>query len=233
MTYFYDLGGFKLNLTWSPVWYWIVLTLFEDMMYYWEHRFDHYVRFFWAMHVTHHSSNEYNLSVGFRSSVFQPLYRIAYFLPIAFLGFRAEDIMFTYAWTQILGVLVHTQTVGKMWAPIEWLFATPSHHRVHHACNVRYLDKNMGMLLIIWDRLFGTFAKEDPNYEPIRYGLTTPLQTYHPLKLVFHEWVNIKNDLKKSKKLKDRWMYLFGPPGWSHDGSTHTSAQLRAKEAKG
>jgi sterol desaturase/sphingolipid hydroxylase (fatty acid hydroxylase superfamily) len=233
LNYFCDLGGFKLYENLNPIVYWVSLTILEDFMYYLEHLLDHTSRFFWAIHVTHHSSEEYNLSVGFRSSVFQPLYRFIFFLPLAFIGFRAEDIMFTYAWTQIWGVLVHTQSVKKLWWPIENIFTTPSHHRVHHASNVRYLDRNMGMFLIVWDKMFGTYADEDSNYQPIKYGLTSNLSKVDPVNVVFHEWKNIFHDMKKSPKLKVKLMYIFGPPGWSHDGSTHTSDELRALEASG
>lgn len=229
--FFYEWGGLPLDTLIHPVLYWILLIIFEDFMYYWEHRIDHTSRFFWAVHVTHHSSEEYNFSVGFRSSVFQPLYRFIYFIPIALAGFRPEDIMFTYAFTQIWGILVHTQTIKKMWAPVEAIFTTPSHHRVHHASNVRYLDRNMGMLLIVWDKIFGTFTPEDDQYQPIKYGLTTNLKEHGPVTLVFHEWANIWKDVKKAPGLKNKLMYIFGPPGWSHDGSTLTSNQLREKEA--
>jgi sterol desaturase/sphingolipid hydroxylase (fatty acid hydroxylase superfamily) len=207
--------------------YWTILFLAEDFMYYWLHRIDHYCRFFWAVHVTHHSSEEYNLTVGFRSSVFQPLYRFIYFIPLSFLGFKGIDVMFMYSATQIFGILVHTQTVGKL-GILEYFMVTPSHHRVHHASNVRYLDKNMGMVLIIWDKLFGTFQGEDDK-DPVKYGLTTNINTYHPGKMVFHEWLNIFKDLRKKTPLKAKFMYVFGPPGWSHDGSTKTSSQLRAE----
>lgn len=207
--------------------YWTLLFFTEDFMYYWLHRIDHYCRFFWAVHVTHHSSEEYNLTVGFRSSVFQPLYRFIYFIPLSFLGFKGMDIMFIYSATQIFGILVHTQTVGKL-GFLEYFMVTPSHHRVHHASNVRYLDKNMGMVLIIWDKLFGTFQKEEDK-DPVKYGLTTNIKTYHPGKMVFHEWINIFKDLRKKCSVKDKLLYVFGPPGWSHDGSTKTSSQLRAE----
>jgi sterol desaturase/sphingolipid hydroxylase (fatty acid hydroxylase superfamily) len=207
--------------------YWTLLFFAEDIMYYWLHRIDHYCRFFWAVHVTHHNSEEYNLTVGFRSSVFQPLYRFVYFIPLSLLGFKGIDIMFIYSATQIFGILVHTQTIGKL-GFLEYFMVTPSHHRVHHASNVRYLDKNMGMVLIIWDKLFGTFQKEEDN-DPVKYGLTTNIKTYHPGKMVFHEWINIFKDLKKKCSIKDKLLYVFGPPGWSHDGSTKTSSQLRAE----
>lgn len=209
----------------NPFVYWGILLITQDFMFYWLHRIDHYCRVFWAVHVTHHSSEEYNLTVGFRSSVFQPLYRFIYFIPLALFGFKGIDIMFIYSATQIYGILIHTQTVDKL-GFLEYFMSTPSHHRVHHASNVLYLDKNMGMVFIIWDKLFGTFKAEDKN-EKVVFGLTENIKTYHPIKMVFHEWINIINDLKKPSNLKAKFMYLFGPPGWSHDGSKKTSRQLR------
>lgn len=135
--------------------------------------------------------------------------------------------MFMYAATQIFGILVHTQAIGKL-GVLEYIIVTPSHHRVHHGSNIKYLDKNMGMLLIIWDKLFGTFQPEEED-EKVRYGLTTNIGTYNPVKMVFHEWRNILKDLKKGPTFKAKMMYVFGPPGWSHDGSTKTSSQLRAE----
>lgn len=225
LNYFYQFHFIDLSL-W-PVLYWTVLILSEDFMFYWLHRVDHYCRLFWAVHVTHHSSEEFNLTVGFRSSVFQPLYRFIYFIPIALMGFKGIDIMFAYAATQIFGILSHTQTIGKL-GILEYILVTPSHHRVHHGSNVRYLDKNMGMFLIIWDKLFGTF-QEEIETDPVKYGLTSNLKSHDPFTLVFHEWKTIFSDLiTKKAPLKAKLMYVFGPPGWSHDGSTKTSAQLRA-----
>jgi sterol desaturase/sphingolipid hydroxylase (fatty acid hydroxylase superfamily) len=223
--YFYQFKFTAIDKSIHPILYWSVLVLAEDFMFYWMHRVDHYCRFFWAVHVTHHSSEEFNLTVGFRSSVFQPLYRFVWFIPIALVGFDPLDIMFMYAATQIYGILIHTKTVGKL-GPLEWVLSTPSHHRVHHASNIKYLDKNMGMILIIWDRVFGTFAKEE---EEVVYGLTTNIKTYNPITMVFHEWKAIYDDLKKQTSLKNKFMYVFGPPGWSHDGSRKTSSQLRAE----
>jgi sterol desaturase/sphingolipid hydroxylase (fatty acid hydroxylase superfamily) len=225
LNYFYRFHILDLSI--MPIIYWTVLVILEDFMYYWLHRIDHYCRFFWAVHVTHHNSEEFNLTVGFRSSVFQPLYRFVYFIPIALMGFKGIDIMFAYSATQIFGILVHTQSIHKL-GFLEYIIVTPSHHRVHHGSNVRYLDKNMGMFLIIWDKLFGTFQAEEKS-DPVKYGLTTNITTYHPITMVFHEWKNIFKDLKKKVSLKTKLMYVFGPPGWSHDGSTKTSSQLRAE----
>ena len=204
--------------------YWIVLLIAEDFLFYILHYVDHYVRFFWAVHVTHHSSDEYNLTVGFRSSVFQPLYRLFYFIPLAFFGFKPLDVMFMYSITQIYGILIHTQFVGRL-GFIEWFMATPSHHRVHHGKNPIYLDKNMGMVFIVWDKLFGTFQREDDTVK-IEYGLTKPLEKTNPVIIVFHEWEEILNDLKKPVTFKIKLKYIFGRPGWSHDGSRKTSKQL-------
>jgi len=224
--YFYQFKFTEINKAAHPFLYWTVLLIAQDFLFYWLHRVDHYCRLFWAVHVTHHSSEEFNLTVGFRSSVFQPLYRFVYFIPLSFFGFDPLDVMFMYAATQIFGILIHTKTVGKL-GFLEWFMSTPSHHRVHHASNVKYLDKNMGMVFIIWDRLFGTFEEEK---EEVVYGLTTNLESYNPLNMVFHEWINIYKDLTKTKApLKAKIMYVFGPPGWSHDGSRKTSAQLRAE----
>ncbi len=231
LSFFYDHRFF--NGPAEPWVYWITLLVFEDFMYYWLHRMDHVCRLFWATHVTHHSSPQFNLTVGFRSSVMEPLYRFLYFIPIALCGFRPIDIAFIYAATQIWGILVHTEKIGKLgW--LEYFLVTPSHHRVHHGSNVKYLDKNMGMFLIIWDKLFGTFQPEltAESYQPIRYGLTKPLEKEDPYHIVFHEWISIGRDIsQKGLRFRDRWNYLFGPPGWSHDGSTHTSDELRKMEA--
>lgn len=212
--------------------YWLMLLLAEDFLYYWLHRFDHEIRLFWAVHVTHHSSEHMNFTVGFRSSVFQPLYRFIYFIPLALCGFKPLDIVFIYSATQIWGIFVHTELIGKMgW--LEHILVTPSHHRVHHASNPKYLDRNMGMFLIIWDQLFGTFQPElpDEEYQPKKYGLTKPVEKETPLTIIFHEWENIGHDLsRKDIGWKEKWNYVFGPPGWSHDGSRQTSEELRQSE---
>jgi Sterol desaturase len=216
----------------NPILYWVILLLFEDFMYYWLHRVDHYCRLFWATHFTHHSSSKFNLTVGFRSSVLEPLYRFIYFIPIAWLGFQPIDIVFIYSATQIWGILVHTEKINKM-GFLEHILVTPSHHRVHHGSNPKYLDKNMGMFLIIWDKLFGTFQEELPaeKYQPIQYGLTKPMEKKDPVNLVLYEWKNIYKDVtQKNLTFKQRLGYIFGPPGWSHDGSRQTSEELRLQE---
>lgn len=197
----------------NPVLYWVCLLLAEDFMYYWLHRFDHEVRFFWAIHVTHHSSDTFNFTVGFRSSVFQPLYRFFYFIPLAVVGFRPIDIAFIYSATQIWGIFVHTQLIKKMgW--LEYFLVTPSHHRVHHGQNDQYIDRNMGMFLIIWDKLFGTF---EPEGEKVVYGVTKPPTSNRPDEMIFHEFRNMLRDVRQAPDLYSKWMYVFGRPGWRHD----------------
>jgi sterol desaturase/sphingolipid hydroxylase (fatty acid hydroxylase superfamily) len=193
--------------------YWTALFLLQDLAYYVLHYVDHHCRLFWAVHVTHHSSEEFNLTTGFRSSVFQPVYRTLYFLPIAWLGFEPLDILFMYAATQIYGSLIHTERIRSMgW--LEHVLVTPSHHRVHHASNGRYLDKNMGMCLILWDRLFGTFQAELPE-EPVRYGLTKKIENRGPVNIVLHEWKDMWKDVSHSSlPWRKRLGYILRGPGW-------------------
>jgi sterol desaturase/sphingolipid hydroxylase (fatty acid hydroxylase superfamily) len=186
----------ELDQPWA---YWTVLLVGQDFLFYWLHRIDHSCRLFWAVHATHHSSAEFNLTVGVRPSVLQPVYRFAWFLPLALLGGRPEDVLFAYSVTQLYGVLVHTQHVGHL-GPLEWVMVTPSHHRVHHGSNPQYLDKNFGMLLIVWDRLFGTFEKEG---EEVRFGLSGQQPaTANPVRAIVGEWAAIGNGLRQSETLR-------------------------------
>lgn len=223
--------------------YWFVAFIGQDFLYYVHHYVDHHSRFFWAVHVTHHNSGFYNLTTGFRSPVFQPLYRFMFLVPLILAGIEPLHIMFAYAMNQNYGTLCHTNFIkpnnrkgiaGFLLRIWEYIFVTPSHHRVHHASNLKYLDKNMGMFLIIWDRIFGTFQKEltEEEYEKLEYGLTKPLDDKGPINILFHEWKDIFSDFflnKKDLPLGIRLKYVFMPPGWSHDGSTQTSKQIQAE----
>ncbi len=195
------------------VFYWILLFLLQDLAFYTMHYLDHRIRLFWAVHVTHHSSTEFNFSVGLRSSVFEPIYRFAYFIPLALIGLQPLDIFFVFSLTQLYGVFIHTQLINKL-GFLEYFMATPSHHRVHHGQNPEYIDKNMGMFLIIWDRLFGTFT---PETVPVQYGITKPPKNESPVHLITHEFENIWSDLKQAPDLRAKLMYIFGPPGWRHN----------------
>lgn len=196
----------------NVVLYWILLFLLQDLSFYIMHFVDHKVRLFWAVHVTHHSSEEFNLGVGFRSSVFEPLYRFLYFIPIVLLGFASLDIFFVFSITQLYGIFIHTQYINRL-GFLEWFMATPSHHRVHHGKNPQYIDRNMGMFLIVWDRLFGTFT---PEKEPVIYGITKPPKTDRPDEVILHEFRNMMQDVKQAPDMKSKLMYIFGPPGWQH-----------------
>ena len=209
--------------------YWAAAIILTDLVYWFVHWMSHMVRFFWAVHTVHHSSEKYNITVGFRSSVFEPLYRFLFFVPLGFLGFEAADIVLAFAIQQLYGSIIHTELIRRI--PVwDWLFVSPSHHAVHHASNPRYLDKNMGMILIVWDKIFGTFEPEDDKYDKIKYGLTTNLNTYNPGTVLFKEWKQMWQDVKTAPGLRNKFMYVFGPPGWSHDGSRKTSLQLRMEE---
>ncbi len=216
-------------LTYYPVAAWVLVFLGQDFCFYWLHRAEHYSRMLWAVHSNHHSSEKYNFTVALRSSVLQPFYRFLFYIPVAFMGFDGLTIMFMYAVNQFYQFFLHTETIGKLPGWYEAIFVTPSHHRVHHASNVLYLDKNMGQVLIIWDKLFGTFQSES---EKPRYGLTKNVGSYNLLKVIFGEWPKIIQDMSKPGPIKQKFNYLIKAPGWSHDGSSKTSEQLRAEQKK-
>ena len=205
--------------------YWFALFLLQDFAYYVLHYVDHHCRFFWATHVTHHSSLHFNFTTGFRASVFQPFYRMFYFAPLALAGFQPADILVMYAAMQILGTFVHNDRCGTL-GPLELVFVTPSHHRVHHASNPRYLDKNIGMTLIVWDRLFGTFVAEDPR-DPVRYGITRPVTDRGPVNILLHEWRDIARDVRAARNWRERFRYVFGAPGWTPPGASASPAPSR------
>jgi sterol desaturase/sphingolipid hydroxylase (fatty acid hydroxylase superfamily) len=224
LLFFMHLSVIKIQPNWL---FWAVLVLGVDFCYYWLHRLSHECRLLWAVHVTHHSSEQFNFTVGFRSSVLESLYRFIFYIPLALLGYHPLDIYFIHSLLQIYGILVHTQYIHKM-GFLEYILVTPSHHRVHHASNVQYLDKNIGMAFIWWDKLFGTFEPEKAD-DPIRYGLTTPLENKGPVNIVLHEWKNLWEDVRKAPTWQTKLGYIFNPPGWSHDGSKMTSKQLQSQ----
>lgn len=226
MFFFYHHRIFNWDFN---IWYFIAVFILQDLAYYVLHLVDHKSRAFWAVHITHHSSDHFNLTTGFRSSVFEPLYRYLFFSPLAFLGFNPWHIMVAYSLFQVYGTWVHTQTINKM-GFLEYILVTPSHHRVHHACNIRYLDKNMGMALIIWDKIFGTFEKEIPEV-PVKYGIYPKMEKEGPLDLVFYEWRKIRRDISQPNiSIIDQIKYLFYAPGWRHDGKGKTVKDYQREE---
>jgi sterol desaturase/sphingolipid hydroxylase (fatty acid hydroxylase superfamily) len=202
----------------------VLLFFAEDLCYYAFHRVSHESRFFWAAHVNHHSSTHYNLSTALRQSWTTPLTTLPFWLPLPLLGFAPWMIITEQAISLLYQYWLHTEAIGTM-GPFEKLFNTPSHHRVHHGRNAEYLDRNHAGILIIWDKLFGTFV---PERAPVEYGLTKNLESFNPLVIAFHEWRQIAVDVAGARSLGDAWRYVFGPPGWSPDGSRQTSEQMRA-----
>ena len=223
LSYFYQFRFLQIK---NLFLYWFVLIVCQDFLYWILHYIGHNCRIFWAMHVTHHSSEQFNISTGFRSTVFEPLYRVFFYLPLVLMGFTALDILYAYLVTQLYGNLVHTQLNIKFPEWYNFLFVTPSHHRVHHASNIPYLDKNMGMVFIIWDRLFKTF-KAETMAEKIQYGLTKQPEDMGAVNIIFHEWKDLMADINKAHKISDKLKYAFYPPGWHHDGPSQTSRILQ------
>ena len=217
---------FDLGLHW---WVFVAAFIFDDLRYYWYHRIAHRVRWVWAEHVNHHSSQHYNLTTALRQSwTGQITGMFILQVPLVLLGFHPAVIAFVYGFNLIYQFWIHTEAIGKMWKPVEFIFNTPSHHRVHHATNPRYLDANFAGTLIIWDRLFGTFVEELPEDMP-RYGIVRNIGTFNPVRVAFHEWVGMLKDVfTPGLNLRQRLMYMAAPPGWSHDGSRKTSEDLKA-----
>ena len=216
-----------LELGYAPAAF-LACFLAEDLAYYWFHRTSHRRRWFWANHVVHHSSQHYNLTTALRQSWTGPFaLTFLFWLPLAWVGFEPAMIAFFQGVSLVYQFGIHTEAVGKL-GPLEWVFNTPSHHRVHHAVNPRYLDANYAGVLIIWDRLFGTFVAEDAA-DPPRYGIRKNLGTFNPLRAAFHEWGSLATDLRRARSLRERWGYLWQPPGWRPDGLGVTTEAIRAE----
>lgn len=212
---------------------WAVLLCFvlDDLRYYWWHRWSHEIRWFWASHIVHHSSQHYNLTTALRQTwTGQILGAAITKTPLVLLGFDPAMIVFVGGLNLVYQFWIHTELVGRL-GPLELVLNTPSHHRVHHATNPRYLDANYAGALIIWDRLFGTFVPEVDEDKP-RYGIIKNLGTFNPILISFHEWIAIARDVKSARSLPEVLGYLFGPPGWSPDGSRLTSAQIKTRWRK-
>ncbi len=221
----YQYRLFDIGWMW---WAWIVCFVVDDLAYYLFHRSAHRVRWFWASHVNHHSSQHYNLSTALRQSStgFLALGFI-FRLPLVLIGFDPAMVFFCGAINLIYQFWIHTEAIGKLPRWFEYVMNTPSHHRVHHATNPRYLDSNYAGTFIIWDRMFGTFV-EEVDEEPIRYGIVRQLGSFNLLWSLFHEWVGIARDLW-SAPWRHKLGYLWNPPGWSHDNSRDTSESIKAR----
>ena len=207
-------------------WAWIILFFFDDFAYYWFHRLNHEVRLFWAGHVPHHSSVKYNYGTALRQGVGERIHKFIFWLWIPLLGFDALMIFMMMGLNLVYQFFVHTDLVYKLPLWFERIFNTPSHHRVHHASNTRYLDRNHAGVLIIWDKIFGTFSEETEKEKPV-YGLTTNIETYNPFQVATHEYSAIIKDVLRAKSWKDKFKYIFYAPGWSHDGKDLRAKTLR------
>jgi sterol desaturase/sphingolipid hydroxylase (fatty acid hydroxylase superfamily) len=203
--FFYNLVPWSIPTNW---WAYVLCIVAIDFFRYWSHRLSHVNRFWWATHVTHHNSEKYNWSVAFRLGWTQHI-KFIFFIPVILMGFNPVLFFICHQIEVLYQFWIHTEFIRKLPAPIEYIFVTPSHHRVHHSSNSKYIDKNFGSTLIIWDRMFGTFQQEE---ERTLYGITTPMNTYNPITLNFHEWKSIYIDVVKSRSLKEVYAMIFTSP---------------------
>lgn len=203
--FFYNLVPWSIPRVW---WAYILCIISIDFCRYWSHRLTHVNRFWWATHVTHHNSEKYNWSVSFRLGWTQHI-KIIFFIPVVLMGFDPVLFFICHQIEVLYQFWIHTEYIRKLPAPIEYIFVTPSHHRVHHSTNKQYIDKNFGSTFIIWDRIFGTFRAEEEK--PV-YGITTPINSYNPITLNFHEWKDIYSDVIKSRSLKEANAMMFTSP---------------------
>lgn len=191
-------------------WVWVILFFAVDFCYYWFHRMSHEINALWAAHIVHHQSEEYNLSVALRQSSFQGVFSSFFYLPLALIGF--DPIMFATmsSFNTLYQFWIHTKHIGKL-GPLEWFLNTPSHHRVHHGSNPKYIDRNHAGTLIIWDRMFGTFQEEE---EEVIYGITTPLNSWNPVWANLHYWVDLFKTARVSRGFADKVKNFVMMPGW-------------------
>lgn len=225
----WQASPFKDVISRAPYW-WVMLFFLDDLTYYAFHRANHEVRLMWAGHVSHHNSQYYNYGTALRQGVGERVIKYLFWCPLALIGFDPVMIVTMMSVSLIYQFWLHTETVDRMPSWFEWFFNTPSHHRVHHASNVRYLDRNHAGVLIIWDRIFGTFSPEVPE-APARYGLTRNINSFNPLKVSFGEYADIVRDIRRGSGWRDTLGYLFLAPGWSHDGDDKRSNTLRRAAA--
>ena len=230
MFYCWQASPFNEVVSRAPQW-WLLLFFLDDLTYYSFHRANHEVRLLWAGHVSHHNSQYYNYGTALRQGVGERVVKYLFWCPLALLGFDPFMIITMMSLSLIYQFWLHTETVDRMPGWFEWFFNTPSHHRVHHASNVRYLDRNHAGVLIIWDRLFGTFSAEMPQ-EPVRYGLTRNIDSFNPVTVSFGEYADIARDIRRGASWRDKLRYLLLAPGWSHDGEDKRSNTLRLAAAR-
>ncbi len=221
MTWVYEYRLLTLDDVW---WVWLILLFAEDLCYYGFHRASHEVRLMWAGHINHHSSEHYNLSTALRQSWTTPITAPWFWLPLPLLGFAPWMVLVQQGVSLLYQFGGHTEAIGRL-GPLEWIFNTPAHHRVHHGANPEYLDKNLGGIFILWDRLFGTFAAQGA---PVRYGLTTNLGSFHPLTIAFHDWAAMLREARAAGSLRGALAVVLGPPGGPVGGARAGAPAARA-----
>lgn len=227
LAFFYVYDNFRLFTIPVAWWSFILLFFADDFSYYWFHRISHECRLFWASHVVHHSSQHYNLSTALRQTWSGGFYSFVFWLWLPLLGFHPGMIVFQMSVSLLYQFWIHTEAIDKMPRWFEAVMNTPSHHRVHHGSNPLYLDRNHAGILIIWDKLFGTFQPEIKE-EKVVYGLVKNINTYNPIKIAFMEWMYMFKDAFAVKKgILNRLNYIIKPPGWRHDGTGKISEDLR------
>lgn len=197
-----------LELNWATI---IACVLLADFAYYWEHRMMHRIGIGWATHTVHHSSPHFNMSVAYRFGPFDAILPIVFSLPLVMLGFDPILVLLSEVFVQVFQTLLHTEVIGKLTKPVEYIFNTPSHHRVHHGSNRQYWDKNYAGILIIWDRLLGTF---EPEKEKVIYGISEPLNSVNPIKVFFHGITRFFKKLSKINSFKNKVLAFIKPPDW-------------------
>jgi sterol desaturase/sphingolipid hydroxylase (fatty acid hydroxylase superfamily) len=231
MILFYEISPLRGVVGHQP-WAWVLLFFLDDFTYYWFHRLNHEVRFFWAGHVNHHSSEYLNYGTALRQGVGERVYKLVFWLWLPLLGFDPGMVLLMMGLSLSYQFWTHTEAVRRMPAWYEAILNTPSHHRVHHGSNIRYLDRNHAGVLILWDKLFGTFSAE-ADEEPVVYGLTENLGTLNPFWVLVHGYAELWRDMRRATTWGDRWRYLVRAPGWSHDGPDKRAKTLRAQLASG
>ncbi len=189
----------------------ITCVLLADLAYYWEHRMMHRIGIGWATHTVHHSSPHFNMSVAYRFGPLDAILPILFSLPIVLLGYDPILVLLSEIFVQVFQTLLHTEIIGKLVKPVEYIFNTPSHHRVHHGSNKQYWDKNYAGILIIWDRILGTF---EPEVEKVKYGISEPLDSNNPIKVFFHGLTRLYDKVKKTNGLKNKILVFVKPPDW-------------------
>lgn len=230
-----EVNGVRTNImgweSFSYAWYvWLICMLLDDFSYYWFHRQNHMVRFFWAAHIVHHSSDNFNLGTAVRNGWFTIFYKPLFYVWIVIIGFPPAMLVVCLGIEALWQFQLHTQYIKKM-GFVEKILNTHTMHQVHHAKNIEYMDKNHGGILNIFDRVFGTWKELDESVD-IEYGVTDPPNSFNIFIILTHEYKNIWTDMSKSKNWYHKFMYVFGPPGWSHDGSTLTIKQIRREMAE-